>query len=112
MANPYEAVVIRTVELRSAAAQNTPAFNFGKEGFRVGILSFENDLDQNVTLQLQGKADEGSTWINVGAAAVAAAGGTQTLDVTAPWSLLRVQYTAAGIPTTGTISGWLNVARY
>ena len=73
-------------------------------------FSIENGLNQNVSCQLQGKCKEGEVWRNIGSAVVvpAAVGGVPGVPAAAfytaeMWDTIRVKYTAAGLPTSGTL---------
>jgi|WetSurMetagenome_2_1015567.scaffolds.fasta_scaffold469491_3 hypothetical protein len=69
----------------------------------------ENGLDKNVACQLQGKAKDGATWIDIGSpATVNSPSGSiptgGTLSLAANWGLLRVKLTPADIPTAGAVN--------
>ena len=89
--------------LRDAVAHTGALIPLGKEGFAGCLFSFDNDLDQQVTITIQGKNFGDIAWHTAVAGAAVAAAAQGTSEVTAPWSELRISYVAAGIPTTGTL---------
>lgn len=107
MGRPNEIRLVNSLAIRDTDAANSGAAPFGMQGFSSGLVVVENGLDQNVTVQVQGKPDGGSTWQNEGASVVANASNVNKVATTTPWSELRVQLTAAGVPTSGTVSAWL-----
>jgi hypothetical protein len=107
MGRPNETRLVNALAIRDTVAVNSGAAPFGIHGFSSGLVVVENGLDQNVTVQVQGKPDGGATWQNEGSSVVANATDVNKVATTTPWSELRVQLTAAGIPTSGTVSAWL-----
>ncbi len=115
--NKYETRVLDAAEVRDTATHNSSSADFGKRGFSKGVLSIENLHNQIIACQLQGRADRGTVWQDVGAAVnaaavVGAAPGVTSISVTVPWNRLRLQYSATVAPASGSISAWLDVAIY
>ena len=104
----YEKEMIRALAHRTGLAFNSGETNFAYTGALTGLAIIENGLDQNVSVQLQGRARGGSTWQAVGAASVVAAGAAGSIAITAPWPEVRIACTPAGVCTAGTFSAWFS----
>ena len=92
--------------VRAATATTSDVAQFGEDGFSKALVTYANDLDQNVTFTLQGRNLGDTTWQTIGADIVAASGvGNRSLTV--PWGQLRVSALPAGIPTTGSMQAIL-----
>ncbi|HUT15260.1 MAG TPA: hypothetical protein VMY98_03345 [Anaerolineae bacterium] len=109
--SPYERKIVDALEIRNIVEAESGAERFGCEGYSLALFTFENDLDQTVTFQVQGRAWDGTTWQDVGAGVAVTAGNAGTASVTAPWGMLQLTMTAGGVPTTGSVSAWMNRAR-
>lgn len=109
--SPYERKIVDALAIRDTVAAESGAERFGCEGYSQAVFTFENGLDQTVTFQVQGRAWDGTTWQDVGSGVAVTAGSAGTASVTAPWGMLQVTMTAGGVPTTGTVSAWMNRAK-
>lgn len=112
-----ETRILDAVEVRDTDTYNTSSADFGKRGYSKGVLSVENLHNQIMACQLQGRADRGTVWQDIGAAvnAAAVAGGVPgvaNISVTVPWNRLRLQYSFAVAPASGSASAWLDAATY
>lgn len=107
--------IVDAAAVTDDSTHNSGSADFGKRGFSRGVLSIENLHDQIMVCQLQGRADIGTVWQDIGAAVnVAAVVGTTpgagSISITVPWFRLRLQYGSALAPGSGSISAWLDVA--
>ena len=89
-------------EIRAAVATVSNGVRHGENCNLNALITFTNDLDQNVTFTTQGMNKGDSTWQTV-ATDIVAAGGVGSRSVTAPWGLLRISALPAGVPSTGTV---------
>ena len=108
----YETPVLSAAEVRDTVDAFSSPFDFGKLGYKSGVVSFENSHDQTIACQLQGKATKATTWQDEGSAVNVTSDGVNKIAVTTPWNILRVKYSASVAPTSGSISGWFNVGKY
>lgn len=107
-----ETRVLNAAELRDTTIAYSPVFTFGQRGYGNGVLIVENTLDQAVTVRLQGRAHEGSTWQDIGAGiSVAATTGVGYIPISSPWSILRMSYIAGTTPTSGSLTAWFDMAK-
>lgn len=111
MANKFETKLVNSEDIRDTTTRTSGAVVFGKLGFGVAILTIENDLNQDTTIQLQGKPDEGNNWQDIGSSVATGASTQDTVVLGVPWSLLRITYAADSIPTGGQLDVFLNVGR-
>lgn len=107
--------IVDTDAVTDNSTHNSPSADFGKRGFSKGVLSVENLHNQIMVCQLQGRADSGTVWQDIGAAfnvaaVVGSTPGAGSITVTVPWFRLRLQYGSALAPASGSISAWLDVA--
>ena len=93
---------------RTAVAFASGLTDFAYNGSLTGLVIIENGLDQNVTVQLQGRARGGTTWQNVGSFSAVAAGSAGNIAVTTPWPEIRINCTPAGLCTSGTFDAWFS----
>jgi hypothetical protein len=73
-------------------------------------FSIENDHNEAVACQLQGKCKEGKVWRNIGNAVTVAASANGVPGVPASamytsemWDVVRLEYTAADVPVSGSL---------
>lgn len=105
----YQKTMIDALEHRTGIVFTSGKSNFAYTGALTGLAIIENGLDQNVSVQLQGRARGGTTWQDVETAVIVlAGGGAGSIAVTAPWSEVRISCTPAGVPTTGAFSAWFS----
>lgn len=111
MSSRYESKMI-DAELPTDTSTNYSASSkFGADGYSVGIISIENDVDDTVTCQLYGKPVDGNDWHTVGSAVVMTASTAENIPVLYPWALLRISYTASAGGTQGELNAWLDMAK-
>lgn len=102
-----ELVLLNEVELRTVVATASEEVPFGNAGHSDASITIENDLDQQVAVVVQGKARGGTDWHTAVASANIAAGANGNTNLTIPWGEVRLEVTAALLPTTGSISAWI-----
>ena len=108
---PNEFKIVNALAITDANVHNSEPFRFGVEGYGIAVFSVENDLDQDLTAQAQGRAWDGTTWQNIGSSVTVTASDVNTITVTEPWGLLRLQLTATLAPASGTVSAWMDRAK-
>lgn len=104
----YQHKMVDALEHRSAAAFASGRVDFAYIGSLLGLVLVENGLDQNVSVQLQGRARGGTTWQNVGIAETVTAGSAGNISISEPWPELRIYCTPAGLPTSGEFNAWFS----
>ena len=93
---------------RTGVAFYSGRVDFAYIGSLLGLVIIENGLDQNVSVQLQGRARGGDTWQSVGTAETVSAASAGNISLSEPWPELRIACTPAGVPTSGTFSAWFS----
>jgi len=92
-------------EIRDALAHNSYVAETGWYPWKSKLITVENGLDQNVDVQVEGSRD--GTFTNpydIGAAVTVNAGTTEAIVINDPVQFLRLEATAAGVPTSGSLT--------
>ena len=104
----YQWTMVDALAHRNVAAFVSGKTDFSYVGALTGLVIVENGLDQNVSVQVQGRARGGSTWQNVETAEAIATLAAGNIAITEPWPEIRISVTPAGAPTDGTFSAWFS----
>lgn len=96
----------QTIEIRDTAQHEGDPQTFGSNS--AAILKIINDLDQDVTIEIETQTFDDKELTFVEAVSfttkVIATGTIEYIPVVGPWSYTRALATAAGIPTTGDLT--------
>jgi len=73
------------------------------EGYRSAVITINNTLDQDVTIQVQGSLD-GSDWYDIGSSFSVTAGNKDYQTFTEAWIYVRITVQCGSSPTSGSLT--------
>jgi hypothetical protein len=91
------------LEIRDTAVHVSSVLPVAKNGNASASITVTNNMDQNVSVVVQGKHDQDTIWQTVTAATTVSAGAASLFEVNALWGEIRLSSTAAGIPSSGAL---------
>lgn len=94
---------VDTLAIRDTVANTGREIAFGIEGWRTGILSIVNGLNQSVDVTVQVKNSDGDTWRALASATTVASTANGNIGITVPWGMIRISAICSVAPVSGNL---------
>jgi len=105
MATTDKDKVFTALEIRDTANHDSVGSMTGE--FTAETIVVHNSLNQDCELQLQGSADDGANWIDIGDSFTIPANTNDYQTVTDYFCCYRLQAQCSVAPTTGSLTSWI-----